>query len=116
MQPPWIPPLEYQLPFVGNFYCDETEARMLTGRDALDARAQVLLEAGPGTVILKQGASGATAFGKGTVVHQPPVVLRDLVDSIGAGDAFDAGCLLGVLEGWPVEKCMRFAATAPASR
>jgi 2-dehydro-3-deoxygluconokinase len=67
-------------------------------------------------VILKQAASGATAFGKRTVVHQPPVVLGDPVDSIGAGDALDAGCLLGVLEGWTVEKCIRVAATAPASR
>jgi sugar/nucleoside kinase (ribokinase family) len=63
-------------------------------------------------MIIKQGASGATAFGKGTVVHQPPVVPGDLVDSTGAGDAFDAGCSLGVLEGWPVQMCMRFAAAA----
>jgi 2-dehydro-3-deoxygluconokinase len=33
-----------------------------------------------------------------------------LVDSIGAGDAFDAAFLLGLLEGWPLERTARFAA------
>jgi len=33
-----------------------------------------------------------------------------LVDSIGAGDAFDAAFLLGLLESWSMERTARFAA------
>jgi len=32
------------------------------------------------------------------------------VDSIGAGDAFDAAFLLGLLEGWALERTALFAA------
>ena len=31
------------------------------------------------------------------------------------GDAFDAGLLVGFLEGWPIERSVRFATLAAAS-
>jgi sugar/nucleoside kinase (ribokinase family) len=35
--------------------------------------------------------------------------------TVGAGDAFFAGVVLGVYEGWPLERSLRFANTAAAS-
>jgi 5-dehydro-2-deoxygluconokinase len=37
------------------------------------------------------------------------------VDESGAGDAFAAGLIAGVLEGWPLERTLRFAAAVGAS-
>jgi sugar/nucleoside kinase (ribokinase family) len=37
------------------------------------------------------------------------------VDGSGAGDAFDAGFITGLLEGWPVEKTLQFASAVGAS-
>jgi fructokinase len=61
------------------------------GVDALDA-ARAVLELGPAVVLLTRGGDGATIV---TAEHEitvaaPPV---DVVDTIGAGDAFGAGFL-----------------------
>lgn len=112
MDPPWIKPLEGLLPYIDILFCDETEARMLIGVEDLAGCATHLLDTGPQTVIVKQGAEGATAFQQGWNHHQRAIRLGEPVDSIGAGDAFDAGFLYGVLADWPIEKSMYFAANA----
>ncbi len=112
LDPPWIRALEDVLPYVRLFFCDETEARRLTSKEDLAACAQVLLEAGPETVVIKQGAEGATVFQAGRWHHQPAIHLGEVVDTIGAGDAFDAGFLYGTLQGWPLEERALFAAIA----
>jgi sugar/nucleoside kinase (ribokinase family) len=112
MDPPWMTPLEDILPYIDILLCDETEARNLTALDDLDACAQTLREAGPEIVVIKQGDQGATVYREGWRHHQPPFAPGELVDSIGAGDAFDAGFLLGTLEGWSLERRARFASVA----
>jgi 2-dehydro-3-deoxygluconokinase len=34
-----------------------------------------------------------------------------IVDTVGAGDGFDAGFVYGVLKGWPLDKTLNFANT-----
>jgi sugar/nucleoside kinase (ribokinase family) len=36
------------------------------------------------------------------------------VDTTSAGDLFHAGCIYGFLQGWPLERSLRFAAAAGA--
>lgn len=112
LPPPWLPALEDMLPYVDIFLCDETEARSLTAESNLDAAAQCLLHTGAGIVVIKQGSAGATVYQEGRRFHQPAVVLGKVVDTIGAGDAFDAGFLYGTLQGWPVERRALFAGIA----
>lgn len=112
MEPPWIGALDDVLPYIDLLFCDETEAQKLTTHRDLDRAAQTLLDSGVGTVIIKQGASGSTAYQPGWSYHQDAIVLGELVDSIGAGDAFDAGVLYGWLQGWPWERCLLFASVA----
>jgi len=38
----------------------------------------------------------------------------DVVDGSGAGDALTAGLIVGVLEGWPLERSLRFASAVGA--
>ena len=114
MDPPWIEPLMGILPYVDFFFCDETEARNLAGEDDLVVCASVIMDYGPSTVVIKQGQDGATVYQAGLEYHQPAIQLGELVDSIGAGDAFDAGFIFGVLAGWPIDKCALFAAIAAA--
>lgn len=112
MQPPWMPALEDVLPYVDVLLCDEHEAKSITAEDDLGAAAKMLLEAGCGTVIIKQGAEGATVYTESIMHHQPAVVLGELVDSIGAGDTFDAGIIYGAMHGWQIERQMLFASIA----
>lgn len=114
MDPPWIRPLEEILPYVDILFCDETEARNLADEPDLTSCARRLLHAGPNTVVIKQGADGSSVYTQDRHFHQPAVMLGDLVDSIGAGDAYDAAFLLGTLEGWPLEDRALFASVAAA--
>jgi len=111
-EPPWMRAIADILPHVDTLFCDEIEARSLTGMEELHECAQYLLDAGPETVIIKQGAAGAGIFRSGYSLHQDAVVLGELVDSIGAGDAFDAGYLFTTLMDWPFEKRLKFACVA----
>ncbi len=107
---PWISAMEDILPYVETLFCDETEARQLTALGDLAACAARLRAAGPALVVIKQGAQGATCYGPTGAHHQPAVTLGPVVDTIGAGDAFDAGFLYGVLQGWDVPRRAAFAA------
>jgi fructokinase len=60
--------------------------------------ARGLLERGPRVVLLTDSARGATVFMGEAVTHVPAVPV-DVVDTIGAGDAFSAGFLSHMLRG-----------------
>ena len=107
---PWLTAVADILPCVDVLFADERETRSLVAREGLAEAAALLREAGPQTVVVKQGSEGSTVFTAEGALHQPAVETAPLVDSIGAGDAFDAAFLLGLLEGWPVGRTARFAA------
>ncbi len=50
---------------------------------------------GPSLVVVTDGGDGALALGGGEVLRVPPVPV-DVVDTVGAGDAFSAGLLAGL--------------------
>ncbi|MFI8851367.1 sugar kinase [Streptomyces sp. NPDC053499] len=61
----------------------------------------------PAVLVVKQGATGATAFTRdGTAVFAPALRV-DVVSPVGAGDAFAAGFLAGTLRGLPVDQRLR---------
>ena len=65
--------------------------------DGLDA-ARALRAAGSGQVVVKRGAAGATLVGEGQPLVGPAISVPQVVDPVGAGDAFCAGYLAAVLE------------------
>jgi sugar/nucleoside kinase (ribokinase family) len=61
---------------------------------------------------VKQGADGATMFHGESVTSldaDDALAPADVVDSIGAGDCFDAGFLRGWMLGWDTADCLRLA-------
>lgn len=112
MQDPWIQGMDDLLPWVDLLFCDEHEARRTTADADLDRAARFLLDYGPQTVVIKQGAQGSTVYRPDWQHRQEAVHLGDLVDSIGAGDAFDSAFVCGWLQGWPAERCSLFASVA----
>ena len=58
--------------------------------------AQGLRDRGPRVVIVTEGAKGARAFHAGGVAQAAPPV--DVVDTVGAGDTFNAGFLAALNE------------------
>jgi sugar/nucleoside kinase (ribokinase family) len=59
--------------------------------------------------VIKCGAQGAVALDGDTTMHAA-ALRADPVDTIGAGDSFDAGFVCGYLQGWPVSRSLGFAA------
>lgn len=75
--------------------------------------ARTLLDLGPREAVLKLGARGAVAVTRGGEVVQD-IVPVTLVDPIGAGDAFVAGYLAGLLDGTDLPGRLLLAATCGA--
>ncbi|MBA2813446.1 5-dehydro-2-deoxygluconokinase [Streptomyces sp. KM273126] len=95
---------------VGNL--DECE--IATGVREPKACAQALLDAGVELAVVKQGPKGVLAVHRdGTTAEVPPVPV-EVVNGLGAGDAFGGSLCHGLLGGWELEKIMRYANAAGA--
>lgn len=112
MNEPWVSAMYDILPYVDILMCDENEARHISGLDSLIDAASALLHRGITLVVIKQGDRGADIFKAGWSYHQDAIKYGELVDSIGAGDAFDAAFLYSRLQNWSLEDSARFAAAA----
>lgn len=75
--------------------------------------AGALLRRGVGTVLVKLGAAGARAHTRDGVCHAGAANVT-AVDTVGAGDAFTAGYLSGVLDGLDLAASLRRAVTLGA--
>lgn len=89
------------------------EAGELLDTEAPEEIAGILREQGVRWIAIKDGARGAWAADNTEMIFIPPVPCRP-VDPVGAGDAFNAGFLAGVLEGKPLSLCGRMGAVAGA--
>jgi 2-dehydro-3-deoxygluconokinase len=99
------------------------EAQLLTGESDAETAARRLHLAGGGQtrmVVVKLGARGALAITADQVVHAPARALQRIVDPVGAGDAFAAGLLAGLLRDMQIDaaldlanRCGAFAMTGP---
>jgi sugar/nucleoside kinase (ribokinase family) len=113
----WIEPVREALKYTDMLMLDAVEARHLAQANDLVAAALTLHHAGPPLVTIKDGAAGTLiCTGKQTFRQAAiPVPEEEIVETVGAGDTFDAGLIAGLLTGWPIEKAARFAALAAAS-
>jgi sugar/nucleoside kinase (ribokinase family) len=109
LEPPWIKVLDPLLPHLDVLFVDESEAVNITGTNTSEDAVELLAKRVP-TVVIKLGERGVLILNKNTQHHIPAVPPKKFCDSIGAGDAFDAGFLQGMLEGMPVEKAGKIGA------
>ena len=86
---------------------------LIPGQPAAAESASALLSLGVREAVLKLGAGGATLHSRHGTIHSParPVTA---VDSVGAGDAFTAGYISGLLSGLPAEERLYLANTLGA--
>jgi 5-dehydro-2-deoxygluconokinase len=94
---------------VGNL--DECETAVGT-REPREA-AKVLRERGISLAVVKQGPKGVLAVDDTGEVEVPPVPV-EVVNGLGAGDAFGGALCHGLLSGWDIGRIMRFANAAGA--
>ncbi|WP_374976838.1 5-dehydro-2-deoxygluconokinase [Microbacterium trichothecenolyticum] len=75
--------------------------------------ADALLDRGVQLAVVKQGPKGVLAKTKDESVEVPPYWV-DVVNGLGAGDAFGGALCHGLLAGWGLERILRFANIAGA--
>lgn len=99
--------LEHATVAVGN----KEECEVAIGETEPERAGRALLERGVKLAIVKQGPKGVLAMTEDETVEVPPVWV-DVVNGLGAGDAFGGALCHGLLSDWPLEKVLRFANAA----
>ncbi|WP_219834163.1 carbohydrate kinase family protein [Paenibacillus sp. R14(2021)] len=92
---------------VNVFFMNEVEAQHYTGCSSAEACLKTLSAHSRHTV-LKLGAMGAAAAVDGRMLYRSGFEVP-VVDTTGAGDAFNAGYMYGFLTGQPPEQCLLYA-------
>jgi 5-dehydro-2-deoxygluconokinase len=89
------------------------ECEVAVGESDPSRAADALLERGVELAIVKQGPDGVLARTADESVVVPPYRI-DVVNGLGAGDGFGGALIHGLLEGWGLERMLRFANVAGA--
>ncbi|WP_332696723.1 sugar kinase [Halalkalibacter lacteus] len=99
------------LPFVDILLTGLEEAEMIFGTNDPEQIIEASTELGISYIAIKQGEKGSIGYHNGEYIDSPPVKPKKVVDTVGAGDGFDAGFIYGVLQQWPLLKTLHFANT-----
>jgi len=102
------------LTHIDGFLPNEDEAAVITGESDPIAQATTLLSWGCPWVAITCGTDGAIYADPTQIIQLRPLAI-DYVDGSGAGDAFTAGIVIGMLREWPIEDTLRYAAALGAS-
>ncbi len=97
--------LEYTDVFLPNMAEIKALARAEKSSDALE-----FVKGFNAIIVVKDSVNGAYAWNGKELLHQPAYLNNSPVDSIGAGDSFDAGFMDGYLKNRPLEECLRLGA------
>lgn len=115
LDPQWDPAekwelnLNHLLQYVDVFIPNALEIIALTKTNDLDSAIQSIQHFNT-TIIIKNGNKGASLWNGKELVHQPAFLNTEVVDSIGAGDSFDAGVVFKFIQNKPLIECVEFGA------
>jgi sugar/nucleoside kinase (ribokinase family) len=110
----WLSTIAPCLPHLSWFLPSTKEAAKITGLERPEEMAAFLRAQGVGGVVIKLGQRGCYVLPQGKPGFFVPAYKVQAVDTTGAGDAFVAGFLAGLLRGWAPERCARLACAAAA--
>ena len=103
------------LPYTDYFLPNQDEAARLTGLADAGAQAEYLSALNPDcAVVITRGRHGSFAKRGDRIIETRPYQV-ETVDESGAGDAFTAGLIVGLLQQWELEHTLSFAAAVGAS-
>ncbi len=91
---------------------NEDEAKLYSKRRSL-AEAEAFWKEHARNTVIKLGSRGSRWISPRRIVEEPPPRVRAL-DTTGAGDAFNAGFLAGLLSGLPARRALRLGNTVGA--
>lgn len=96
-----------ELARLGHYFMpNQAEAAMITGQQDPEEAARALAKIAP-TALVKVGAAGVIACQADLLMCCPALPVEKVVDTTGAGDAFDGGFIYGILHGYSLLDAMR---------
>jgi sugar/nucleoside kinase (ribokinase family) len=104
---PLLSAIDYMLP-------NEDEAQRLTGLSDPLEQLRAFVRWGANTVIVTRGRHGTMAA-RGQELWRAGIYEMSVVDPSGCGDAFAAGVVTGVVNGWDMPSTIRYASALGAS-
>lgn len=118
LDPQWDPAEKWDIDFksllalVDVFLPNAKELECITGMKQIMDGVKSLSTAN--VVVVKNGRDGACLWNGKELRDQPPFLNSEVVDSIGAGDSFDAGFIHKFIQQRPLNECLEFAALTGA--
>ena len=103
----WASDLHHLLPFVDVLLPNEQEACKLAATSDINSAVENLAKKAS-ILVVKRGAKGAVLRSKGANLLAMPLPV-EVVDSVGAGDSFDAGFIHQFVRGKSLKECLQFA-------
>ncbi len=91
------------------FLPNQNEALAISRTSALDSALEYFRSEGLNGCIVKLGGDGARGFVGEEDVSTPAYRFGEIVDTVGAGDMFNAALLRGIVEGWSYSEAVSFA-------
>jgi ribokinase len=104
------------LPLVDVLMPNAMEASAMTGENDARSAAHALQGATGGWVVVKLGGEGCLAVGPDGAEAACPAPAVDIVDTVGAGDAFDGGLVAALRDGHSVPQALGFATRVASMR
>lgn len=101
------------IPLADIVFAGDDEAAIAVGEGGTEDLARRIAALGPSQAVIKLGADGALALINGTLFRQEAVTV-DVIDTVGAGDAFVAGYLAELVNGRGPQDRLKTAAAAGA--
>jgi len=108
----WADDLRSLLPHVDLLLPNERELCKIAHSDDVDRAIGILAEQ-VRLLVVKRGKAGAVAR-RGSERFEAEAFSVQSVDSVGAGDSFDAGFVHQFIRGRPIEECLKFASLTGA--
>ncbi len=95
--------------------CEVTRRTMSDGPELQAYAKELFADCQLERLIVTRGAQGAFVLSKEGIVEGQSVPVKNIIDTVGAGDAFSAVTIAGMLQGWSItetlNKALKFAAT-----
>jgi sugar/nucleoside kinase (ribokinase family) len=98
------------IPLLDIFMPNASEAQKLTESSELSTAASILGKFAP-YLVIKDGANGVHCWKDGIYYHNPALDL-EVVDTVGAGDVFNAGFLAAYRRNYDVMTCLQWGNVA----
>lgn len=103
----WELDLDALLPLIDVFLPNKKELLLLTKEENLDAAIHKVSKYA-GITVAKDSEHGAVWSHRGIISRERAYLNKEVVDSIGAGDSFDAGFISQFIQGKSIKECVQY--------